>query len=138
MMSPPAKRVQVVAGSNAVPVSATGRLAWSVQSARSRTRSTPNRLAVPQARARTDGPDVVGPQEREALAVRGEVRAEGRGIGGFDEPGRVGRPLDPERREDRVGLARDEFERVVALAGPGQHGRDLAPIRVSGPATGSG
>ena len=75
-MSPPANSVHVAAGSKA----ASGRrVAGSSASSRhapaSRTRSTPNSVRPPQARARTAGVDVVGAQEGEALAVLREVRA---------------------------------------------------------------
>ena len=99
------------------------------RSARSRTRSTPKRLAVPQARARTDGP--TSSARRNARRLRFVARSVLRVAASAASTSRVGsgRPLDPEGRQDRVGLARDELERVVALARPGQHGRDLAAIR---------
>ena len=105
-MSPPANRVQVVAGSNAVAGSAAGRLASSGQAERSRTRSTPNRLSFPQARARTDGPTSSARRKarRFLFLARSALRA--RGVCRFDQPRRVRGPFHPERRQDRVGLAR--------------------------------
>ena len=59
-------------------------------------------------------PDGVGAQEGESLAVLRQVGGEGRGVlgagrGALESAGTV----DPERREDRVGLRRHELERVV-------------------------
>ena len=113
-MSPPANRVHVVAGSKASAAAGAGRLAVSGQSARSSTRSTPNSAASPQASARTSGPDRVGAQEGETLAVLGEVGRRGSSRRGEDEARGVGRAIDAERGEDRVGLAVDELERRVA------------------------
>ena len=75
------------------------------------------------------GPDRVGAQEREPLAVLGEVRRERRLAGGQDQPRAVGRPGDTEGRQDRVGLAGDELDRRVAAAGPGQRRLDLGQVR---------
>ncbi len=89
------------------------------------------RPAAPRqgAHGRRDG---VGAQERQALAVLGEVLGERRGVGREDEPGGIGRPLRAERGEDRVGLGLDELERLVPLARAGEDGRDLGTVRGRG------
>ena len=82
-MSPPAKSVQVVGrveGLAGRP--AAGRRAVSGQSARSlHPVDAEQRLAAPGERADL-GPDGVGAQEREALAVLGEVGGERRAVVG--------------------------------------------------------
>ena len=75
------------------------------------------------------GPDRVGAQEGEPLAVLREVRRERRLAGGQDQPRAVGRPGDAEGRQDRIGLAGDELDRLVAVAGPGQRRLDLGQVR---------
>ena len=70
-------------------------------------------------------PDRVRAQEGEPLAVLGEVGGEGLRVRGEDEARGVGRAIGTERAQDRVGLALDELERGVAVAGAGQDGLQL-------------
>ena len=70
-------------------------------------------------------PDGVGTQEGEPLAVLGEVGGELRGVPGLDESRGIGRTLDAERGEDRVRLALDQLEGVVARAGAGEDRGEL-------------
>ena len=81
--------------------------AVSGQSATVFTRPTPKSDLSPQASARTPGPDRVGPQEREPLAVLREVRGErlGRARASTSRDASDGRS-HAEGREDRVRLAR--------------------------------
>ena len=119
-MSPPANRVQVVAGIEGVRSGRGG------EAGRQRPGAevldpidAEQRRVAP--RERPDlGPDRVGTQEGESLAVLGEVLCQGRGVGGEDEALGICRALDAECGQDGVGLVLDELERRVAGARPGQ------------------
>ena len=125
-MSPPANRVQVVAGSKASAAAGAGQAG--------RQRPVRERLDAVDAeerrvapRQRPDlRPDRVGAQEGEPLAVLGEVGGEGLRVRGEDQARGVGRAIDAERAQDRVGLALDELERRCS-------GRWSRPGRPSAP-----
>ena len=99
------------------------------QAARSLTRSTPNNAASPQSSARTSGPTASA--RRNASRLPSFVRSAASAASPAARTSRraVGRPGDAERREDGIGLVRDELDRVVAGARPGQHRLDLGQVR---------
>ena len=78
------------------------------------------------------GRDVICADERESLAVLGQILGQGRGVVGEHEPGCVAGSLDAQGGEDRVGLVSDQRDRLIAVAGPCQHARDLAAVRRRG------
>ena len=96
--------------------------------------STPNRRVSPQARARTAG--VTSSARRNASRLRCLARSSvsvAASVARMSRVASAGR-VEAERGEDRVGVGLDELERLVALARPGQDGRDLrrGPCAVPG------
>ena len=123
-MSPPANRVQVVAGSYASAAAGAGRLRGQRPVGELLDPiDAEQRLAAPGQGAHLR-PDRVRPQEGQPLAVLGQVRGEGRFVGERDDVGRIGIG-DAERAEDRGRLPVDEGEAIEAAARAGQDRGDV-------------
>ena len=104
---------------------ARGACAVSGHLARSVTRSTPKSVLSPHSSARTPGPTASA--RRNASRLRFLARSVVRALAVAASTSRdgVGRPLDAQRGEDRVGLPGDQLEGVVAGARPGEDVGDL-------------
>jgi hypothetical protein len=117
-MSPPANIVQVAAGSNgssSPPLRRVGDAGDAEQ------------LPFAPLQGAHRGCHLLRAQEREAIAVLGEVLGEGRGILDEDDVLRIGRHAVAERGEDALGIGLDQFERLVALARALEDGGHLGP-----------
>ena len=128
MMSPAATIVQVVAGSKAAAPSELVSSALSGQSDALVTRSTPNRLLAPQARARTAG--VTWSARRNASRFRCLARSlasVGASLARISRLAVAGR-RGAERGEDRVGVVGDELEGVVAARARVERRRDVGRL----------
>ena len=131
-MSPPATSVQSVRRIEGRGCRVDGELRRQPPVGEVFTWPTPKRRFAPAERADL-GPTWLGAEEREMLAVRGEVRCERLRVRCEDEVRRRRPAALAEAGEDRVGVRLDELERVVGLARPGEDCRDLlAVVRLGG------